>query len=114
MIATGQYTGGMLGSIGTCTITGWYLKGKEASGAITIELDAHSSSAPPAGPSVPNTSTDKISASAPLAIASGQTASGGATEVSTWTTSRAAWDSFAINVTVATTFTHVTGGVWCQ
>ncbi len=90
-----------------CTITGWSCIA-DLSGSISVDVDAHASSAPNAAPTVPNTTTDKISASAPIALSSAQTASGGTSQVSTWTTSRAQWDVFGFNVTSATTVTRVT------
>ena len=116
VLTAGQKLLGQLGNIGSsgCVITGWSLTADQ-SGSISIDLDAHSSSAPNVAPSVPNTTTDKISASAPMVLSTAQTASGGATQVSTWTTARAAWDTFAINVTgTPTSVTRVTGTVWCQ
>lgn len=113
-ITTGQYQLGQSGDIGACTITGWSLMGQEASGSITIELDAQANTAPPDVPVAPDTTTDKISASAPMQITTAQAASSGTAGVSTWTTSRASWDTYAINVTAVTTFTRVTGVVWCR
>ena len=112
VITAGNYLVGQ--TSGACTIIGWTLSADQ-SGSISIDLDAHSSSAPPSAPSVPNTTTDKISASAPMALSSAQTASGGTSAVSTWTTSRAQWDAFGVNVTgTPSSVTRVTGSVWCQ
>ena len=111
-IATGQQILGQFGNF-PCALTGWSLIAS-GSGSISIDLDAVANSAPPVAPAVPNTGANKISASAPLVLSSAATASGGASAVSTWTTSRAAWDSFAINVTSVSGITFVTGTIWCQ
>jgi hypothetical protein len=95
-----------------CSIVGWSLYADQA-GSISIDVDAHASSAPPAAPSIPNTTTDKISAGAPIALSSAQSASGGISEVSTWTASRALWDTIALNVTSAVTVTKVWGRLTC-
>lgn len=92
------------------TIIGWFVVA-DVSGSLTIEVDKHASSAPPAAPAIPNTSTDKISASAPISLSSAQSASGDASAVSTWTTAVAAWDVFQFNLTAASTLTRVTVGV---
>jgi hypothetical protein len=89
------------------TIVGWSIIGDQ-SGSINIDIDKHSSSAPPAAPSIPNTSTDKISASVPVALSSAQSAAAGTSGVSTWTTSVAQWDVIGFNVTSATTVQRVT------
>ena len=49
-----------------CTITGWDIIADQ-SGSITVEIDKHAGA-------VPNTTTDKISASAPPALSSAQIA----------------------------------------
>jgi hypothetical protein len=94
-----------------CSITGWSLVADQT-GSISIDLDAHANASQATAPAIPNTSTDKISASAPMALASAQSAA--STTLTGWTTSRAIWDSFAINITSATTVTKVTGQVFCQ
>lgn len=89
------------------TIIGWSAIA-DVPGSINVEVDKHSGSAPPVNPSIPNTTTDKISASAPIVLSSAQAASSGASGVSTWTTAVAKWDSIAFNVTSASTVTRVT------
>lgn len=89
------------------TIVGWSVIADQA-GALTVEVDKKASSAPPAAPAIPNTTTDKISASAPITTGGQQSASGGATAVSTWTTTVAQWDVFQFNVTVASTLLRAT------
>jgi hypothetical protein len=113
VIPTGQYQLGQAGNF-ACTIIGWSITGKESSGSISIDLDAKASSAPPSAPAIPDTTTDKVSAAAPIAISAAQSAAGGTSAVSTWTRSRVAYDSYAINITSVSTFTQVTGKVWCQ
>lgn len=114
VIVAGQYIVGQFGGINACTIVGWSLIADQ-SGSISIDLDAKASSAPPANPAVPNTTTDKISASAPMILSSAQTASGGSSAISTWTNTRASYDVFAINITgTPTGVTRVSGTIWCQ
>ena len=96
---------------GGCTIYGWSLVADQ-SGSISIDLDAHANATQATAPAVPNTTTDKISASAPLVLSSAQSAAN--TTLSGWTTSRTIWDCFLVNVTSATTVTKVTGQVFCQ
>lgn len=81
-------------------IIGWSVAGDPA-GSLTVEIDKHASSPPPAAPSVPNTTTDKISASAPISMSSAESASGAASEVSTWAKAVAQWDSIQFNLTAA-------------
>lgn len=90
-----------------CVITGWSILADQ-SGSISIELDAQANSAPPSAPVLPDTTTDKISASAPIALSTAQSASSGTSGVSTWSTTRAIWDVFGFNVASVTTVTRVT------
>lgn len=108
--ATSVLTTGVKGYIQipyAATIVGWSIVADQ-SGSINVDIDKHSSSAPPSAPSIPNTTTDKISASAPVALSSAQSASVAASGVSTWTTSVAQWDTIGFNVTSATTVQRVT------
>ncbi len=89
------------------TIVGWSIIGDQ-SGSISVDIDKKASSAPPSAPAIPNTTTDKISASAPVALSTAQSASVASSGVSTWTTSIAQWDVIGFNVTTATTVTRVT------
>lgn len=89
------------------TIIGWSIIGDQ-SGSISVEVDKKASSAPAAAPAVPNTTTDKISASAPIALSSAQSASSAASGVSSWTTAVALWDVIQFNVASVTTLTRVT------
>ncbi len=84
-----------------CTITGWDIVADQ-SGSISVEIDKHAAA-------VPNTSTDKISASAPVALSSAQLAQGGS--ISGWTTAIAANDVLGFNVASASTVTRVTIGL---
>ena len=89
------------------TIIGWSITNCDTAGSITCEVDKKSSSAPPAAPSVPSTSTDKISASAPISMISAQSASGGSSAISTWTTLAVAqWDVIQFNVTAMSGITR--------
>lgn len=115
-ISTGQYDAGSFGSIGPCTITGWTLKKLPGTvdGSISIDLDGVTNSAPPSAPVTPNTTTNKLSASAPMTISSASSNAGGASAISTWTTATNSWWTFAVNVTSVTSMTGVSGTVWCQ
>ena len=88
-----------------CTIVGWSIIAN-AAGSISIEVDAKASSAPPTAPSMPNTSTDKISASAPIVLSSAQAAASASSGVSTWSTNRAINDVIGLNVASVTTITR--------
>lgn len=88
------------------TIIGWSIEADQA-GDITVEVDKHASSAPPAAPAIPNTTTDKISASAPIALSAAQSAAAAAAGVSTWTTAVAQWDSIQFKVASAATLKRV-------
>lgn len=89
------------------TIIGWSIEADQV-GDITVEVDKAASSAPPSVPSIPNTTTDKISASAPIALSGARSAASAASGVSTWTTSVAQWDSIQFNVASASTLKRVT------
>ncbi len=84
------------------TIIGWSIVADQV-GSITVEVDLHASSAPAAAPAIPNTTTDKISASAPVTLSSAQSASSGTSGVSTWTTAVTQWDVIQFNVASVTT-----------
>lgn len=88
------------------TITGWALVADEA-GSASIDVWKIASSAPPSAPAVP-TSANKISASAPPSLSSAQSASGGSSGISTWTTAVAAWDVIGFNLTAASTVKRIT------
>src|SRR5690242_15534736 len=84
-----------------CTITGWAIMA-DVSGSASVDICFHAGSAPPSAPSIPNTTTDKISASAPVALSSAQSAAGGASAISTWTTALSQWGSVLFNLTSLT------------
>lgn len=73
------------------TIIGWSVIA-DASGSLEIEISVIGSSAPPATPQIPDPVADKITASAPIALSSSQSASGGTAAVSTWIISVSKWD----------------------
>lgn len=85
-------------------IVGWSIVADQA-GSITIEIDKKAGTQ--TAPAVPNTTTDKISASAPISLSSAQTGGVGASGVSTWTTAVNQWDTLQFNVTAASTLTRV-------
>lgn len=89
-----------------CTITGWAIMA-DVSGSASVDICFHAGSAPPSAPSIPNTTTDKISASAPVALSSAQSAAGGSSAISTWTTALSQWGSVLFNLTSLTTATRV-------
>jgi hypothetical protein len=110
-LTTGFY---YLGQIpGGCSIYGWSLAADQ-SGSISIDFDAVSNASQSTAPAIPSSSTNKISASAPMALASQQSNAAASAGVTTWTTGRSIWDSFAINITSAATVTRVVGEVVCQ
>jgi hypothetical protein len=88
-------------------IVGWSIIANTA-GAITVEVSKKASSPPPAAPAIPHITTDKISASAPIALAGTQSAASGEAGVSTWTLDVNPWDVMQFNVTAITTITRAT------
>lgn len=88
------------------TITGWSIVADQ-SGSASFDIWKVAGTAPPTAPVVPS-SGNKISASAPAAISSAQSAAGGSSAISTWTTTVAAWDTFAFNLSSVTTATRIT------
>jgi hypothetical protein len=87
------------------TITGWSVIG-DAVGTLTVEVDRKASSAPPAAPGIPNTTTDKISGSTPITLASAQSAS--RATISGWNVSVNQWDVLQFNCTALGTLTKAT------
>lgn len=94
------------------TIVGWAITG-DVSGSISIDVWKTVSSAPPSAPAIP-TSGNKISASAPITISSAQSASGGSSAISTWTTAVSQWDVFGFTVSSATSITSITLEIYIQ
>jgi len=88
-------------------IIGWNIVADQV-GSITIEVDRQASGIPPIAPSMPDTTTDKISASAPIVMTSAQSAAIGMAGVSTWATDIDKWDVLQFNVTAVTTLTKAT------
>ena len=86
------------------TIIGWSIEADQA-GSISVAVEKHAGTQ-----TVPvvTTAGDKISASAPIALASAQTAGVDATGVSTWTTAVAKWDSIGFRWGAGTTLTWAT------
>jgi hypothetical protein len=97
----------------TGTIVGWAVVADQ-SGSLTLEIDKHASAVPPAAPTRPNTSSDKISASAPVSLSSAASASVGTSGVSTWTIAVNQWDVFGFNLTAATTVQRFTVTLFIQ
>jgi hypothetical protein len=77
-------------------IIGWSIIA-DVTGNIQIDVDLHSSPSPPYPPSIPNTTTDKISANAPIKLTGAQSASSTEAGVSTWITSVLKWDVIQFN-----------------
>jgi len=97
------------------TIIGWGITDSDATGSITCEVDKHASSAPPSAPAIPNTTTDKISGSAPIAMSGAQSASGDASSVSSWTTTVVVkWDVVQFNITALSGLTRGTIELYIQ
>lgn len=93
-------------------ILGWSAVADKV-GGITMDVCLKHSAPPPEAPAIPNTTTDKISGSAPIRIASAQSAAGGASSVSTWTKQSTGqhisqWDVLLFNVTFVAVVTRVT------
>jgi len=90
------------------TITGWTCIADQA-GTCTVDIwDIAGSGAPPTAPNIP-TSANKISASAPVALAGPEeSAAGGASAISTWTMALAQWDTLAFNLSAVGTCTRIT------
>ncbi len=110
--ATGQTLFVQAGNY-SCTIIGWTMNATP-SGTVTMDIDALTNSAWPATPVIPNTSTNKISASAPITMTSATSASGGSSAISTWTKGITAYMTITANVTTLTTSTSAVATVYCQ
>lgn len=89
------------------TIVGWSVIA-DASCNLSVDVCRASSSAPPGAPAIPNTTTDKISASAPIALSSAQSASSAEAGVSTWDADLEQWDVLLFNVTSVSALTRAT------
>jgi len=89
------------------TIEGWSVTADQL-GELVVEVSKKASSAPPEIPEIPNPTTDKISASAPIGFTGAQSAAASDAEVASWTTAVAEWDVFQFTVTAATSVKKVT------
>lgn len=84
------------------TIVGWEIVETSGSpGSIVVEVDKASAS-------IPDPSTDKISASAPIQLSSASLASGGPTDLVGWNTAVLATDCLGFNVVSASMVQRVT------
>ena len=72
-------------------IIGWSVIADMA-GDLTVEVDRKASSAPPSAPAIPNTTTDKISADAPIILSGAQSAASAAAGVASWAKTLMKWD----------------------
>ena len=109
-------TTGILGSIQIPfggTIAGWSIE--ETSGNPgSISIDVYKTGGTQLEPVVPNTTTDKISASAPISLSSEDANGVGITGVSTWTKTIDIWDSILLNISAAATVQRVSGWILIQ
>jgi hypothetical protein len=95
-----------------CTITSWTITG-DASGSASVDVwFIAGSGAPPTAPNIP-TSSNKISASAPIALSSAQSAAGGASAISTWTPALTKWGQLAFNLSSVTTCKSINVQIQC-
>jgi hypothetical protein len=76
----------------------------DQSGSITVDVWKRAGAIP--------TSSNKISASAPLTLSSSQLSQNGS--LTGWSTSVSSGDVFGFSVATATTVTHVVGQIWCS
>jgi hypothetical protein len=84
------------------TIVGWSIIGNISGSASLDVWFIAGTGAPPDAPNVP-TSSNKISGSAPITLSSAQTASGGASAISTWTLALTQWGTIILNLNSITT-----------
>lgn len=87
------------------TITGWAIIADQP-GTASVDIWFIAGSAPPAAPNIP-TSSNKISASAPVTLAA-QSAAGGASAISTWSPTLTQWGTVGFNLVSVTTCTRLT------
>lgn len=87
------------------TIIGWSIQA-DVSGSISVEVSKRAGSQ--TVPQVPDPVTHKISASAPIALASAQAKGVGPSGLTGWTTAVAQWDTIGFNVASITTITRAT------
>jgi hypothetical protein len=89
------------------TIIGWSIIA-DVAGTVQVEVSRAPSSPPPAAPGIPNPTTQKISASAPIALSAAISASAGEAGVSTWDVDLDAWDVIQFNVASVSFLTRAT------
>jgi hypothetical protein len=90
------------------TLTGWTAEATDGTtGSVSVDIWAAAGSPPPAVPPVP-TAANKISALAPVSISSAQSASGGTSAISTWTTALPQYTQVSFYLSSITTCTRVT------
>jgi hypothetical protein len=95
-----------------CTILSWTIIA-DAAGTASVDVWFIAGSAPPTAPNIPS-SANKISASAPIALSSAQSAAGDATAISTWTKNLTKWGTLAFNLASIATSTKVTIQIQAQ
>lgn len=89
-----------------CTIQSWTIIADQ-SGSASMDLwYIAGSGAPPTAPNVPLVA-NKISASAPIALSSAQSAAGGSSEISTWSPTLAQWGTIHFQLSSVTTCTRL-------
>ena len=88
-------------------IIGWSVIAN-AVGTLEVEVSRAASSPPPAAPAIPNPMSDKISASAPIALATVQSAAASEAEVESWDGALEQWDVLQFSVVAAATITVAT------
>jgi hypothetical protein len=87
-----------------CEVVGYTIIADQ-SGSISVDVCAQANAFGSGTLTLPDTTTDKISASAPIALSSAQTKQANSSDVSTWSVNRAAGDVIGFNVTSASTIT---------
>lgn len=105
-------TTGVKGSVQldyTGTIIGWSIQA-DVAGSIAVEVSKRAGTQ--AVPQVPDPTSHKISASAPITLTSAQAAGVGPSGVATWATAVAQWDSIQFKVASITTMTK--GTLWVR
>ena len=96
-----------------CTITGWTAIADQSGSASVDVCYVAGSGAPPTAPNIP-TDSNKISASAPVVLSSAQSAAGGSSAISTWSTSLGQWGTVMFNLNSVTTCTRVSVQLFVQ
>lgn len=89
-------------------IVGWSLTG-DVSGSISIDVCKKAGTQ--STPQIPNTTSDKISASAPMVLSSQQAKGGLEADVSTWSTAVVQWDTILVNIVSASGLAWVSGWI---